>query len=90
MKLAKIKALVKDLSYLAEEAYNAPFRSAVARARREQDDLFMLLTFSEMMGVPNPASYYTLELQPLMLEKFHDWHLRMGMPHSPLDQFRCC
>ncbi len=50
----------------------------------------MLLIFSEMMGVPNPASYYTLELQPLMLEKFHDWHLRMGMPHSPLDQFRCC
>lgn len=90
MKLAKIKALVKDLSYLAEEAYNAPFRSAVARARREQDDLFMLLIFSEMMGVPNPASHYTLELQPLMLEKFHDWHLRMGMPHSPLDQFRCC
>ncbi|PST66908.1 cory-CC-star protein [Shewanella algae] len=90
MKLAKINALVKDLSYLAEEAYNAPFRSAVARARREQDDLFMLLIFSEMMGVPNPASYYTLELQPLMLEKFHDWHLRMGMPHSPLDQFRCC
>ncbi|WP_335899468.1 cory-CC-star protein [Shewanella algae] len=90
MKLAKIKALVKDLSYLAEEAYNAPFRSAVAHARREQDDLFMLLIFSEMMGVPNPASYYTLELQPLMLEKFHDWHLRMGMPHSPLDQFRCC
>ncbi|MBO2568959.1 DNA helicase [Shewanella algae] len=90
MKLAKIKALVKDLSYLAEEAYNAPFRSAVARTRREQDDLFMLLIFSEMMGVPNPASYYTLELQPLMLEKFHDWHLRMGMPHSPLDQFRCC
>jgi hypothetical protein len=24
----------------------------------------MLLVFSEMMGVPNPASYYTLELQP--------------------------
>ncbi len=36
MKLAKIKALVKDLSYLAEEAYNAPFRSAVARARRSR------------------------------------------------------
>ncbi len=23
----------------------------------------MLLVFSEMMGVPNPAAYYTLELQ---------------------------
>ena len=24
----------------------------------------MLLVFSEMMGIPNPATYYTLELQP--------------------------
>ena len=50
----------------------------------------MLLVFSEMMGVPNPAAYYTLELQPLLLERFHDWHRRMGMEHSPLDHFRCC
>ena len=48
------------------------------------------LVFSEMMGVPNPAAYYTLELQPLMLERFHEWHKRMGMEHSPLDHFRCC
>ncbi|MCH1919380.1 DNA helicase [Shewanella sp. A3A] len=90
IKLEKIRRLFRDASQFAEEAYNAPFRAAVARARREQDDLFMLLVFSEMMGVPNPASYYTLELQPIMLEKFHDWHKRMGMPHSPLDQFKCC
>ncbi|KPQ24931.1 MAG: hypothetical protein HLUCCA13_07530 [Halomonas sp. HL-48] len=50
----------------------------------------MLLVFSEMMGLQNPASYYTLELQPLLLERFHDWHIRMGMERSPLDNFRCC
>ena len=50
----------------------------------------LLLVFGEMMGVPNPAAYYTLELQPLLLERFHDWHRRMGMEHSPLDHFRCC
>ena len=27
----------------------------------------MLFVFSELMGVPNPAAYYTLELQPLLL-----------------------
>jgi hypothetical protein len=62
----------------------------VARAKREQDDLFMLLIFSEMMGVPNPATYYTLELQPILLDRFHEWHTRMGMEHSPLDDIRCC
>ncbi|MGG4773784.1 DNA helicase [Alcaligenaceae bacterium 429] len=80
----------KQASALGETYYNAPYRAAIARAKREEDDLFMLLVFSEMMGVPNPASWYTLELQPLLLQRFHDWHTRMGMERSPLDHFRCC
>ena len=75
---------------LLSEYYVAPYRGAVARARRDQEDLFMLLVFSELMGVPNPAAYYTLELQPILLERFHEWHTRMGMDHSPLDGFQCC
>ncbi len=90
MNWADIKKRLRRLEYLASEAYNAPYRGMVARAKREQDDLFMLIIFSEMLGVPNPATYYTLELQPLMLERFHEWHTRMGMEHSPLDGFRCC
>ena len=90
MKWPDIKKKLRWLAYLASEAYNAPYRGTVARAKRDQDDLFMLLIFSEMMGVPNPATYYTLELQPIMLERFHEWHTRMGMEHSPLDDFRCC
>ncbi|GAB2926103.1 cory-CC-star protein [Rheinheimera gaetbuli] len=90
MSLDTVKTWFKKASFYAEEAYNAPYRSAIARAKREQDDLFMLLIFSEMMGVPNPASYYTLELQPLLMERFHDWHIRMGMEHSPLDNVKCC
>ena len=50
----------------------------------------MLLVFSEMMGIENPSSYYTLELLPLLYEGFHEWHIRMGMDHSPLENFRCC
>ena len=90
MKWAEVKKRLRDLEYLASEAYNAPYRGMVARAKREQDDLFMLMVFSEMMGVPNPATYYTLELQPILLDRFHEWHTRMGMEHSPLDEFRCC
>ncbi len=90
MKLADIKEKFERIKYLASEFYNAPYRGTIARAKRDEDDLFMLLVFSELMGVPNPASYYTLELQPIMLERFHEWHVRMGMEHSPLDDFRCC
>ena len=75
---------------LLAEFYTAPYRGAVARARRDEDDLFMLFVFAELLGVPNPAAYYTLELQPVLLERFHEWHTRMGQEHSPLDHFRCC
>ena len=90
MKWTDVKKRLRNLEYLVSEAYNAPYRGMVARAKREQDDLFMLMVFSEMLGVPNPATYYTLELQPILLERFHEWHTRMGMERSPLDHFRCC
>ncbi|WP_416886600.1 cory-CC-star protein [Marinospirillum sp.] len=86
----KIRAWLSQARFFAEEAYSSRYRGALARARRDEDDLFMLLVFSEMMGIQNPASYYTLELQPLLLERFHDWHCRQGLEQSPLDHFRCC
>jgi len=75
---------------LLREYYEGRHRGALARSKREEDDLFMLLVFSEMMGIPNPASYYTLELLPVLYERFHAWHQRMGMEKSPLDHIRCC
>ena len=78
------------LGELVDEFYSVRHRGALARERRDEDDLFMLLVFSEMMGIENPASYYTLELLPLFYERFHEWHVRMGMEHSPLENFRCC
>ncbi|GAA1487900.1 hypothetical protein JOF43_001555 [Brachybacterium sacelli] len=72
------------------EFYVAPYRRTFARARRDEDDLFRLLVMSEMLGVPNPASYYTAELLPVLYDGFHDWHRRMGMERSPLENYRCC
>lgn len=77
-------------SELAEDFYVRPYRSTIARAKREEDDFFMLLVYSEMMGIPDPGAFYLLEVQPLLLERFHEWHLRMGMDRSPLDHLRCC
>lgn len=89
-KLGNIKDWILRANTALNTYYNAPYRAAIARARRDEDDLFMLLVFSEMMGIPNPASWYTLELQPLLLERFHDWHVRMGMEKSPFDHISCC
>lgn len=73
-----------------EAYYHAPYRRSVARAQRDEEDLFMLLVLAETLGVPNPATYYTLELMPVVYDRFHEWHKRMGMERSPLDHVRCC
>ena len=35
-----------QLGHLLREFYEAPYRGAVARARREEDDIFMLFVLS--------------------------------------------
>ena len=72
------------------EFYHAPYRQTMARAARDEEDFFMLLLFAESLGIQNPASFYTLELQPLFLENFHEWHTRMGMQRCPLQHGGCC
>ena len=61
-----------------EEMYFAPYRSQIYRSYREQRDLFLIMTFSDLLGVPNPAAFYALELYPDLIEEFHQWHLRMA------------
>src|SRR5205807_8340080 len=56
----------------------------------ELNDLFMLLCFMELVGLPNPATIYLLEVYPYFLEEFHLWHRRMGMDRSPLGTLPCC
>ncbi len=56
----------------------------------ELEDLFLLLCFADMLGLPNPAALYLFDVYPLILEEFHLWHRRMGMDRSPLADFSCC
>lgn len=83
-------ASLKKLIDFYVEVLEMPHRTEIARELRDEDDLFLLLLYSEMIGIPNPVYYYTLELYPYMIESFHDWHLRMGMEKSPLSGIRCC
>lgn len=81
---------MKKLIQFYEAVLSLPHQGEIARELRQEDDLFLLLLYSEMLGIPNPVYYYTLELYPYILEDFHEWHLRMGMENSPLSGFRCC
>lgn len=92
MQDVKVKArdIWRQIQTFYKEMYYVPYRQTMQREIQNEEDVFKLLAFSEVLGIPNPVSYYTLELMPLMLEEFHEWHTRMGMEKSPLDGIRCC
>lgn len=70
-------------------AYSAYERELRAQAN-ELNDLFLLLCYMEIVGLPNPATLYMLDIYPYLLEQFHLWHRRMGMDRSPLGSLPCC
>lgn len=86
----RLRARVRRIDAGLREFYVAPYRRTFARARRDEEDLFMMLVLSEALGVPNPASGTTLELLPEMLDRMHEWHVRMGMDRSPFDEHLSC
>lgn len=67
-----------------------PYRREIHRRYARQRDAFMLATFSDALGVPNPAEFYTLELMPYLMEDFHEWHRRVGLEEPPEGGWRCC
>jgi hypothetical protein len=85
-----VRSALRSLSAGLREFYEAPYRRTLSRARRDEDDLFTLVVMAEALGVPNPASYYTVELLPLLAERVHEWHTRLGMERSPLEDVSCC
>ena len=88
--VGRIRRALRAFRDIYEALYFAPYRSQIHREYARQRDLFLLLTTSEMLGVPNPVEFYTLELLPEAMEQFHEWHLRMGLEHAPEGGFRCC
>jgi D-alanyl-lipoteichoic acid acyltransferase DltB (MBOAT superfamily) len=45
-------------------------------------DNFLLICFSDQLGMPLPISYYTLELLPYLVDEIEDWDKRMGKRKS--------
>ena len=85
-----LRSRLRAAREIYEGIYVAPYRSAIHREYLRERDLFFLLGASDLLGVPNPVQFYTLELLPELIDGFHEWHLRMGMEHPPEGGFRCC
>lgn len=87
MAMHEVRDKVLHLLHLYEEFFASKYRAQIAREARHEEDLFILLAFSDMLGIPNPVQFYTLELYPHLYERLHQWHIRMGMDKSPIQGF---
>lgn len=81
---------IRGAAAIYEGVALAPYRSAIQRRYVRQRDAFLLATFSDALGVPNPVEFYTLELLPDLMEEFHQWHQRAGLDRAPDGGWRCC
>ncbi len=58
----------------------------VMKEASSANDAFMLLIFGDMLGIPNPASYYTLELLPYLADEIEGWQQRMMTRGTVLEE----
>lgn len=87
---ARIRRRLRAARDIYEGVFIAPYRSAIHREHLRQRDLFFVVGFSDLLGIPNPVGFYTLELYPELIEQFHEWHVRLGLDEPPEGGFRCC
>ncbi|MGI6702943.1 MAG: hypothetical protein ACOX42_02760 [Clostridia bacterium] len=91
--MANIKDTIKKgLKFLADvnrgffEGARENSVRIVKKDALDGNDYFILLCFSDFLGIPSPASYYTLELLPYMAEELEGWELRMADKKDILDE----
>lgn len=84
------RARLSNFTRAAQEYYARPYRQALLEDRRDEEDFLLLAVLGEVLGVPDPAAYYTAELLPFVYDDFHAWHQRIGLKRSPLDHVACC
>ena len=51
--------------------------SAIRKEAWDMNDNMMLLLFGDYLGLPNPISYYTLEILPYLAEDMLPWQRRI-------------
>lgn len=77
-------ALIKNLKLFFQGAFDMKNRSIhhIEGEEKEIDDQFLLLCYSDLLGIELPTTYYALELLPYLEEDLDDWVKRMGNKQS--------
>jgi hypothetical protein len=73
----KSKQLRTVISNFLEGAFKVKASSVIRKEAFDLNDDFMLLLFGDFLGIPNPISYYALELLPYLADELEGWERRI-------------
>lgn len=80
----------KAISFLKElflAILKAPTENAITRKEAfDANDNFFLLLYGDLLGIPNPASYYALELLPYLANELEGWERRIQNRGSVVEE----
>jgi hypothetical protein len=81
-----VKALLQGLKdfFYGMTAYE--FERQTLHARAELEDLFVLMTMGDVVGVPILPPYYSLRLLPYTVPRLEAWKRRVLRERHPLDK----
>jgi hypothetical protein len=73
----KFKQLLILIFDFLEGIFKIHASSIIRKEAFDLNDDFMLLLFGDFLGIPNPISYYSLELLPYLANEFEGWERRI-------------
>ncbi|MFZ7104324.1 MAG: hypothetical protein ACOWWO_16935 [Peptococcaceae bacterium] len=71
--------MLQNIKMFFQGAFDLKTKSTAILKKEAKDEMdnFLLLCFSDLIGVPNPISYYTLEVLPYVAEELDSWETRI-------------
>ncbi len=75
---------LKDLKLFFRGAMVDTSTQVIEASANMMQDNFLIVIFSDFLGIPNPLSYYTIELIPYFGNDLKGWEMRMSDRKSVL------
>jgi len=78
MEEKKIERIKENIKMFLRAAFdmNDKASSRIRKEAMDELDNFMLLCYGDLLGLPIPTSYYTLEILPYIAEELEGWERR--------------
>ncbi|WZL74389.1 hypothetical protein QBE52_06520 [Clostridiaceae bacterium 35-E11] len=79
MNQEKLAQMKENIKLFLKGAFDMQDRATALMKKEAMDELdnFMLLCYADLLGLPIPTSYYTLEMLPYLAEELENWEKRI-------------